>query len=109
MSQLQPELQKPFAGFSDFNACLTHMQDRGYDQESARRICGRLQASHEGKAVPYMFKGLLHKISASPRIIAGYANMSMVDNEGDLITVDAWRRGAPPPPAAGAASVSDSA
>jgi len=35
---------KPFAGFEDFGACVASMRAQGHDDESARAICGRLQA-----------------------------------------------------------------
>jgi len=45
----------PFAGFEDFDACMAHMtkpKDQGgggYDEETARKVCGKLQAQSEGK------------------------------------------------------------
>lgn len=38
---------KPFAGFDDFDDCLSTMQEQGHDEEVARRICGQLQEEHE--------------------------------------------------------------
>lgn len=35
---------KPFAGFEDFDACVASMRAQGHNDESARAICGRLQA-----------------------------------------------------------------
>ncbi|MEM2446668.1 MAG: XkdF-like putative serine protease domain-containing protein [Candidatus Bathyarchaeia archaeon] len=36
------EIQKPFAGFENFDDCLSKMKERGYDEESAKKICGKL-------------------------------------------------------------------
>ena len=43
-------VSKPFAGFGDFAECVTAQRDKGHDEESARAICGELQAEAE-KAV----------------------------------------------------------
>lgn len=40
----------PFAGFDSFDACVTAQKDKGHSEESARRICGALQAEAEGKS-----------------------------------------------------------
>lgn len=42
-------MSKPFAGFPTFEACVASLSDRGYDPESARKICGRLQAQAHAK------------------------------------------------------------
>jgi len=45
----------PFAGFPDFDACVTQMTKpkkeggQGYSEETARKVCGALQAKHEKK------------------------------------------------------------
>jgi len=36
-----------FAGFEDWDACIAHMKNQGYDQEAATRICGMLQGRFE--------------------------------------------------------------
>lgn len=38
----------PFAGFETFEACVTAQRKRGESEESARAICGALQAAEEG-------------------------------------------------------------
>ena len=45
-------LSKPFAGFASFDACMTHMTSpkpdgQGYDEDTARKVCGSLQAREE--------------------------------------------------------------
>lgn len=73
------------------------MRDQGHDEDSSRRICGRLQADAEMKGdtiFPFGLRGIFKAISTSPRIIAGYANVAMVDHQGDLITVQAWEKAA---------------
>lgn len=43
----------PFAGFENFDACMAHMTKpkseggQGYSEETARKVCGKLQAQHE--------------------------------------------------------------
>lgn len=39
----------PFAGYRDFDACMLDQVKKGHNEESARRICGKLQAEAEGK------------------------------------------------------------
>jgi phage head maturation protease len=97
MSETGIPLQKPFAGFPNFDACLAHMMDQqGYDEETARKVCGKLQAEAEGTAKSWHLeiRGPITTLSKSARVIAGYANVAVVDSEGDLITVDAWKRAA---------------
>lgn len=43
------EIRKPFAGFENFDDCVKKMKERGYDDESARKICGSLYWEYEGK------------------------------------------------------------
>lgn len=48
-------MQKPFANFDNWDACITHMTKpksdggQGYDEETAKKVCGKLQSEHEGK------------------------------------------------------------
>lgn len=39
----------PFAGFEDFDACVVAQRGKGKTEESARKICGFLQAQAESK------------------------------------------------------------
>lgn len=39
----------PFAGFKDFDACVIAQTKDGKDEESARKICGKLQADAENE------------------------------------------------------------
>jgi hypothetical protein len=43
-------VQKPFAGFTDFDACVVSQKKDGYSDEAAHRICGKLQADTEKSA-----------------------------------------------------------
>jgi hypothetical protein len=48
LREVEKELfEKPFAGFENFDSCLVHMRNQGYSDESAHRICGKLQNEHE--------------------------------------------------------------
>lgn len=42
----------PFAGFKDFDECISKMRSKGHDMESAKNICGSLKHKHEGKKAP---------------------------------------------------------
>jgi len=39
----------PFAGYENFAACVVDQRKKGHSEESARRICGKLQAEAEGE------------------------------------------------------------
>ncbi|MEM4246580.1 MAG: DUF2213 domain-containing protein, partial [Candidatus Bathyarchaeia archaeon] len=69
----------PFAGFENFDACVTHMTKpkgeggQGYSEETARKVCGMLQAKHEKKkkedselreAAKIVWKAMLEEIEA---------------------------------------------
>lgn len=41
------DIQKPFAGFKDFDGCVASQQERGHSEESANRVCGWLQHRSE--------------------------------------------------------------
>ncbi|RLG68942.1 hypothetical protein DRN93_01495, partial [archaeon] len=38
------EVMKPFGKWENFDDCVSDMKSQGYDEESAKRICGKLQA-----------------------------------------------------------------
>lgn len=40
-------VEKPFAGFKTFDACVLEQTGNGHSEESARKICGSLQAQAE--------------------------------------------------------------
>lgn len=49
-SKARSLIQKPFAGFEDFDACVASIMDsQGVDEDSARAICGELQAEAESE------------------------------------------------------------
>lgn len=43
------EIQKPFAGFENFDACVTAQQEKGHSEDSAKRICGFIMHQTEKK------------------------------------------------------------
>lgn len=45
-------IQKPFAGFKDFGACVGAQRRAGHSDESAHKICGALQRDTEKVVVP---------------------------------------------------------
>ena len=50
----------PFAGFENYNDCVqSMMSEQGYDEETARKACGKLQAKQERKSEsPKSLQGL---------------------------------------------------
>ncbi len=43
------DINKPFAGFENFDACVESQTKRGHNEESSKRICGWLKNRLEGK------------------------------------------------------------
>lgn len=41
------EVKKPFLHWDSFDDCVSDMRRKGYDEDSAKRICGSLQAKYE--------------------------------------------------------------
>jgi len=41
------DILKPFGKWENFDECVKDMKERGYDEESAKRVCGSLQAKLE--------------------------------------------------------------
>jgi len=58
-------IMKPFAGFKNFDECVDTMRKRGYDKDSARRICGwlywRYERGDKNKSVDDMLKEFMDK------------------------------------------------
>lgn len=47
------DIQKPFAGFENFNECVLAQKKRGHSEESAKRICGWLKARTEKQVLSH--------------------------------------------------------
>lgn len=45
----QIKIQKPFLNWKNFEECINDMKSQGKSDESAKKICGYLQAKHENK------------------------------------------------------------
>jgi len=85
----------PFARWENFRECELEMIETGHDEESAKKICGAIQARAE--------KGELYKSadqqnydiickSDSELVIGGFASWELVDPENDLVTTRAQTR-----------------
>lgn len=61
----------PFGVWEDFNACVTDMIRKGYDGESAKRICGSLKARLEGS--PSILDGSIGVGADGKNLIRGEA------------------------------------
>lgn len=72
----------PFGKWNSFSECKTDMMGppNNYDEETAEKTCGKLQARLEGKEV---FKIL--KSKTGRRILAQYVHVEGLDKEGDII------------------------
>jgi len=72
----------PFGKWTNFQACLTDMMGapNNYDEETAKKTCGKLQARLEGKEVFRILKS-----KSGRRILAQYVHVEGLDLEGDII------------------------
>ena len=82
----------PFARWESFNDCKTEMMETGHTEESAKKICGAIQARAEKgvllKAEKPMRLDVITK-SDSELIVGGYATWELRDPEQDVITTQA--------------------
>jgi len=46
------EIMKPFGKWESFDACVSDMKSRGYSEDSAKRICGKLKSELEKQRKP---------------------------------------------------------
>jgi len=46
-AKVSVEIEKPFAGFANFEACVADQKTRGHDEEAAHRICDALRRDYE--------------------------------------------------------------
>ena len=54
------EMKKPFGAWKNFEDCVNYMtNEEGYDEDVAKKVCGKLQAKLEDKA---FLKGLVERI-----------------------------------------------
>jgi hypothetical protein len=47
VAKIAGEISKPFAAWGSFDECVSDMKSQGYSEDSAKRICGSLQAKYE--------------------------------------------------------------
>jgi HK97 family phage prohead protease len=55
------DIVKPFGKWESFNDCVSDMKSKGYSEESAKRICGSLQAKLE-KEIAGLVIDLVHEL-----------------------------------------------
>lgn len=90
-------VQKPFAGFENFGACVAAQRANGHDEESARRICGALQARVE-KAADEATVHFITKSALEQRYILGVVLEPLdpakgeADKQGDFYTAEEIRK-----------------
>jgi hypothetical protein len=83
---------KPFAGFADFETCVSTMQADGKDEAAARRICGSLQADAE-KTVEKRVKLTKAEQTGELRYVLGIVLApEEVDAQGDVYSADEIRK-----------------
>lgn len=48
-------VNKPFAGFKNWDECMAKMKEEGYDEETAKKICGKLKNEYEDVSKAYQY------------------------------------------------------
>src|SRR5262245_61773536 len=85
----------PFAGYEDFDACVVDQRRKGHSEESARKICGALQAESETRgytmdrdAPPLVSRSdALHvrAVRDESRSIEVVASSDAIDSYGEIV------------------------
>jgi hypothetical protein len=87
----------PFARFENFEACTLEMTKLGHDAESANKICGEIKSRAE-KGILYKAEStgleVLSKAGDPELYVGGNAGWDIEDDEGDIITAEAYAKGA---------------
>ena len=89
----------PFGKWDDFQGCLLDMQNQGHSEESAKKICGSLQAKLEGKAFTAEFtdkeKASIDKCTAEmekAQVPAKEELKLFSDLEAEIFAVGTWNK-----------------
>jgi HK97 family phage prohead protease len=78
------EIEKPFGKWKNFADCVSDMKRQGYDDDSAHRICGKLQAKLEKYNI--VSEGVIDKIISIELQKDGARNlMSETEHGGDYV------------------------
>jgi hypothetical protein len=85
---------KPFAGYADFDACVQAQLDAGKDTESAKKICGALQAEYKSKQHDVR---IIHKAeqeaTGEERFVLGIVlEPEVKDSQGDIYSAEEIRK-----------------
>ena len=82
----------PFARWENFRECELEMIETGHDEESAKKICGAIQARAEkGELYKGIYDGLdvLSKAKDEDLVVGGWASWEMRDADDDVVTTQA--------------------
>jgi len=82
----------PFARWETFRECELEMIDTGHDEESAKKICGAIQARAEKGELYKSLLGpleVLSKAEEDDMVVGGYATWEIKDSQNDVITTEA--------------------
>jgi len=82
----------PLAGYKDFDACVKGMMDKqGYDEETAKKVCGKLKAELE-KSADDLLNELKAEYGEDKRLFLGKLSVDVTDNQNDRISPDAFEK-----------------
>lgn len=85
-------MEIPFARWENFRECELEMMETGHDEESAKKICGDIQARAEkGELYKGIYNGLdvLSKAKDKNLVVGGWASWEMRDADDDVVTTQA--------------------
>lgn len=95
------DVSKPFAGYTDFAACLVDQKSKGYSKKAAQAMCGRMQADAEKRAATTKSEiplRLLKADAAAPAeeqyVLGVVLEPDVVDAQKDTYSQDDVRRAA---------------
>ena len=78
----------PLAGYADFDSCVIGMMDKqGYDEETARKVCGELEKSADD-----LLDELKAEYGEDKRLFLGKLSVDIRDNQNDRISPQAFEK-----------------
>ena len=82
----------PLAGYADFDACVKGMMDKqSYDEETARKVCGKLKAELE-KSADDLLNELKAEYGEDKRLFLGKLSVDVKDKQNDRISPEAFEK-----------------
>jgi len=82
----------PIAGYKNFDACVKGMMDKqGYDEETARKVCGKIEADMN-KSADDLLTEMKAEYGEETRLFLGKLSVDIKDNQNDRISPEAFEK-----------------